>query len=55
TDPDARLERSLIRWRLDEREGAVDDWRRILETAPDSGAAMVARENMERLLAPEED
>lgn len=51
-DPDARLERSLILWRLGEQESAIDDWRRILDIAPDSGAAMVARENMKRLSAP---
>ena len=54
-DPDARLERSLILWRLGEQESAIDDWRRILDIAPDSGAAIVAKENMKRLMAPADE
>lgn len=54
-DPDARLERSLILWRMGEREGAVADWQQIIESAPESGAAALAKENIDRLLAPEDE
>ncbi|MEE8270183.1 MAG: hypothetical protein V3R98_00425 [Alphaproteobacteria bacterium] len=47
-NPRIRLERGNIRWLLDDREGAREDWRRTTVLAPDSAAATAARNNLGR-------
>jgi tetratricopeptide (TPR) repeat protein len=47
--PEALLERGLLRERIGDRDGARDDWTRLVTLVPDSVAAFSARANLARL------
>ena len=51
-NPDAYLERGIIRRLSGDDRGAAGDWRRVIETAPESAAARDAERNLERIRAP---
>ncbi|MGB0670652.1 MAG: tetratricopeptide repeat protein [Rhodospirillales bacterium] len=47
--PEGLLERGILRRLAGDDAGARADWTKVLETAPQSGAADLARKNLERL------
>ena len=48
-DPDALLERGILRRVRDDRQGAREDWLKLLVTSPDAPAADIARADLEAL------
>ncbi|NJO67701.1 MAG: tetratricopeptide repeat protein [Rhodospirillales bacterium] len=46
-NPDALLERGLLRQAAGDRENAREDWRRVVAVAPDSAAAAMATRHLE--------
>jgi regulator of sirC expression with transglutaminase-like and TPR domain len=52
-NPDALLERGIIRRLNDDKEGARADWTRVVELAPDSPPAEAARKNLDALNTPQ--
>jgi predicted negative regulator of RcsB-dependent stress response len=48
------LERGNIRRLKGDTAGARQDWRRVVELAPDSAAAAAAKVNLDRLNSPDD-